>query len=200
MMSQKVRELLLIVIVIVGVLFLTTMGPSFVEAGPLFKSVSAWNYLPVVMGQGQGAIATSTPEAPTATPTSTPIATLQPDPSDTGDVRITEIFFDGAVPQVESDEYVEIKNFDNKVIRIGGWKLHDEGQDHTYTFPAFNMQPNQVCRVYTNENRPEWCGFNWGNNSAIWNNTGDVATLKDSGGTVIDTCSYSGSGTTKICQ
>ena len=120
-------------------------------------------------------------------------------PSDTGDVRITKIFFDGAVPQVESDEYVEIENFENRIIRLGGWELHDAGQTHTYTFPSFAMNPGQVCRVYTNENHPEWCGFNWGNGSAIWNNSGDEATLKDSSGTVIDTCSYSGSGPTASC-
>ena len=107
--------------------------------------------------------------------------------------------FDGAVPNVESDEYVEIKNFDNRVIRLGGWKLHDEGVKHTYIFPSYTMQPGQVCRVYTNENHPEWCGLNWGNGSAIWNNNGDEATLLDSSGAVIDTCSYSGSGTKKIC-
>jgi len=101
---------------------------------------------------------------------------------------------------VESDEYVEIENYDNKIVRLGGWKLHDSGQIHTYTFPNYNMEPGETCRVYTNENHPEWCGFNWGNGSAIWNNSGDEATLKDGSGTVIDSCSYDGSGDTAYCQ
>ena len=143
---------------------------------------------------------TNTAEAPTATPTNTPTATSPPETSDTGDVRITEILFDGAVPNVESDEYVEIQNFDDKIIRLGGWKLHDEGVKHTYIFPSYSMKPGEVCRVYTNENHPEWCGFNWGNGSAIWNNSGDEATLKDGFGKVIDTCSYSGSGTRVDCE
>jgi hypothetical protein len=147
--------------------------------------------------------ATNTPtRMPTNTPEpkDTPKPTDTPKPSSTGDVSITKIFFDGAVPIAESDEYVEIKNTDDMVIKLGGWILHDRDKNHTYTFPNFNMEPGQVCRVYTDENHPEWCGFNWKHGGAIWNNDGDESTLKDSSGKVIDTCSYSGSGTTKICR
>lgn len=133
----------------------------------------------------------------TTTPTYTPSATSAP--GDTGDVRITIIFFDGAVHQAEADEYVEIKNFDTKAIRLQGWKLHDAGPIHTYTFPNYLIPPGESCRVYTNENHPEWCGFNWKNGSAIWNNNGDTATLRDGSGKVISTCSYSGSGNTTTC-
>lgn len=146
------------------------------------------------------ATATHTPKpTSTPTPTKTPLPTATLAPGNTGDVRITKIFFDGAVHQTEADEYVEIKNFDAKAIRLQGWKLHDAGPVHTYTFPNYLIQPGQVCRVYTNENHPEWCGFNWKNGSAIWNNNGDTATLKDGSGKVISTCSYSGSGTTATC-
>ena len=189
-------------------------GPTFTPGPPLPTATESPAFTPsptnTATATGQAPPATdaptNTPKPPTETPTNTPkpsdtpTATAQPEPSNTGDVRITEIFFDGAVYRVESDEYVEIKNFDNKVIKLKGWKLHDEGVIHTYTFPAYDMQPGEVCRVYTNENHPEWCGLNWGNGSAIWNNDGDEATLKDGSGKEIDTCSYSGSGTTKNCR
>jgi len=55
---------------------------------------------------------------------------------------------------------------------------------------SFQIPPNQFCRVYTNQNHPEWCGFNYGSGSAIWNNGGDMATLRDGNGMVIDTYSY----------
>jgi competence protein ComEC len=143
---------------------------------------------------------TATPKPPTSTPraTNTPTATSAP-PAGTGDIQITEILFDGAVPRSEADEYVEIKNFDNKVVQLKGWKLQDKDQNHTYTFPLYGMKPGETCRVYTNQNHPEWCGFNWRNGSAIWNNDGDTATLKDSSGKVIDTCSYTGNGTKVRC-
>ena len=120
-------------------------------------------------------------------------------PAGTGDIQITEILFDGAVPRSEADEYVEIKNFDNKIVQLKGWKLQDKDQNHTYTFPLYSMKPGEICRVYTNQNHPETCGFNWGHGSAIWNNDGDTATLKDGSGKVIDTCSYTGSGTKVRC-
>jgi hypothetical protein len=52
------------------------------------------------------------------------------------------------------------------------------------------MGPGKVGRVYTNEYHPEWCGFNYGSGSAIWNNTGDTAYLRDDVGTLIDQYSY----------
>ena len=48
------------------------------------------------------------------------------------------------------------------------------------------MLPGQVCRIYTNEYHPECCGFNYGSGSAIWNNTGDCAYLRDGQSTLID--------------
>lgn len=146
------------------------------------------------------ATVTNTPKPTnTSTPTQTPLPTATSAPGNTGDVRITQIFFDGEVAQYESDEYVEIRNFDTKPIKLGGWKLLDEGPNHTYTFPNYTMDPGQTCRIYTNQNHPEWCGLNWGDGNAIWNNDGDTATLKDSSGKGISSCSYSGGGTTATC-
>jgi hypothetical protein len=62
--------------------------------------------------------------------------------------------------------------------------------EHTFVFPAFLMQPGQTCRVYTNEDHPEWCGFSYGRGSAIWNNDGDCAYLRDSGGVLVDSYCY----------
>ena len=89
----------------------------------------------------------------------------------------------------EPDEYVEIENDDSFPIQLQNWTLRDEA-NHIFTFPSFVIQPNQTCRVYTNEDHPEWCGFNYGSGSAIWNNTGDTAFLRDANGTLIDDYSY----------
>jgi hypothetical protein len=76
-----------------------------------------------------------------------------PTPSTTGNIDITNIFYDGA-GSAEPDEYVEIRNNDTNSIQVKGWTLRDEA-NHTFTFPSFVMTPGQVCRVYTNENHPE---------------------------------------------
>lgn len=135
---------------------------------------------------------TNTPIPPTNTPvppTNTPAPpTNTPVPGTTGNVNIIDIFYDGEGSS-EPDEYVAIRNDDTQSIQLSGWTLHDEA-NHTFTFPSHIMTPGQVCRVYTNENHPEWCGFNYGSGSAIWNNSGDCAYLQNSTGAAIDTYCY----------
>ena len=104
---------------------------------------------------------------------------------------IRDIFYDGVVGTSEPDEYVEIRNDDNIPIQLNNWTLSDAAS-HIFTFPSFIMDPGKVCRIYTNEYHPDWCGFSYGSGSAIWNNTGDTAYLKDANGTLINEYSYYG--------
>jgi competence protein ComEC len=96
-------------------------------------------------------------------------------------IVIGTIFYNGTVGSAEPDEYVEIINQESYAVNVRNWTLRDQG-GKVFTFPSYNMQPGQVCRVYTNENHPEWCGFNYASGSAIWNNGGDCATLRDDQG------------------
>jgi competence protein ComEC len=111
-----------------------------------------------------------------------------PTPPITSNVVITTIYYDGA-GSLEPDEYVEIRNDNNNPIQLEGWTLRDIA-NHIYTFPNYAIQPGQVCRIYTNEYHPEWCGFNYGYGSAIWNNTGDCAYLRDNQSNQIDEYCY----------
>jgi competence protein ComEC len=123
---------------------------------------------------------TPTPIHPDTTPSPYPVP---------GSIVITSIFFDGVQGPAEPDEYVEIRNDDTVAIQLSGWTLRDEA-NKVFTFPPHVMEPGQVCRVYTNENHPESCGFSYSSSSAIWNNSGDCAYLRDSAGTLIDTYCY----------
>jgi competence protein ComEC len=156
-------------------------------------------YLPIVMKEiPPTPTRTSTPpKTPTPTSTTTipplPTFTATPTPTKgppppTGNVVITTIFYDGT-GQNEPDEYVEIRNDDVYAIQLSGWTLRDEAS-HIFTFPSFVMQPDQVCRVYTNQDHPEWCGFNYHSGTAIWNNSGDCGYLRDSTNTLKDTYCY----------
>ena len=91
---------------------------------------------------------------------------------------------------------------------LDGWTLSDEA-DHTYEFPSeFNLKKGEKVRVYTgSEDKPKkdtGCGQDadyelfWGSESAIWNNSGDVASLKQNGEIVVS-CSYSGGGEEARC-
>lgn len=115
--------------------------------------------------------------------------TTQPPPRTTGDIRITNIFYDSVVSRSEPDEIVEIRNYDNVPIKLQDWTLREE-VDQIFTIPNFVLQPGCVCRIYTNEDHPESCGFSYGSGSEICNNAGDIATLRDKYGTLIDQYSY----------
>ena len=134
-------------------------------------------------------IPSATPtSSPTATSTATATSTPTQPPATTGDIKIINILFDGSGSS-EPDEYVEIRNNSGYAIQIQNWTLRDIA-NHVYTFPAYLIQPGQVCRIYTNQNHPETCGFNYGNSSAIWNNGGDTATLRDALGNLVHTYTY----------
>jgi beta-lactamase superfamily II metal-dependent hydrolase len=131
-------------------------------------------YLPLVIKAGVEPV-------PTPTPTPTPVGT-------TGDVTIVTIFYDGSGSQ-EPDEYVEIRNDDTLPIQLHNWTLSDK-TNHVVIFPSYVMQPGQTCRVYTNEDHPEWCGFNYGSGSGIWNNGEDCGYLRDANSTLLDEYCY----------
>ena len=120
------------------------------------------------------------PPVPTPDPTNPPEPTSQPTqvpPPTIGRLAITGVFADGTGSS-EPDEYVEFRNDDTAAIQLEGWTLRDNG-NHIFTFPALLIQPAQVCRVYTNQDHPETCGLSYGSATAIWNNGGDCAILKD---------------------
>ncbi len=96
------------------------------------------------------------------------------------DIRIDTVFADGSGAN-EPDEFVTIHSAASVPVGLEGWTLRDNS-GHIFTFPNFFLQPAQICRVYTNEDHPEWCGFNYASGSAIWNNGGDCAILRNGDG------------------
>lgn len=141
-------------------------------------------------------------EAPTVTPVKaapavpldTPTSTPEPPAAQPigGQIRISGMLRDGLVAQTETDEYVEITNVGDAPVDLTGWRLESErrGQDdgQIFYFPqGFVMQPNQGCRIYTNENHPEWCGLSFGHGrGAVWaNNDPDAALLIDADGNIV---------------
>lgn len=124
---------------------------------------------------------------PTVQPTITPKPTQSPEPPS---VEIIDIFYDGVVPYVESDEYAAIKNTGSVPVILDGWRLNAGAPGQDFWFPDFTMQPGQECRVYTNEVHPEWCGFSFGSSSALWSNSGDCGYLYNELGSPVSTYCY----------
>lgn len=168
----------------------STLPPTpSVTNTPMPTNQSPNIFLPLIFNPTLPPTITPTPTITlTPTPTKTPTITPTPTPISTGVISIIFIYYDGQGSQ-EPDEYVEIRNDDTHSIQLQNWTLEDASA-HIFTFPNFVMIPGQVCRVYTNENHPEWCGFNFESLSAIWNNTGDTASLRNNNNDLIDTYSY----------
>jgi endonuclease YncB( thermonuclease family) len=107
-------------------------------------------------------------------------------------IQITDIFYNGQVPNVESDEYVEITNLSDQPQNLLGCMLVDVSDDYpSFTFPDYTLQPGQSVRVYTNEYHPEWGNFSFESPTAVWNNSQpDTAVLYDNQGNILSTMSY----------
>jgi micrococcal nuclease len=107
-------------------------------------------------------------------------------------VQITDIFYDGLVPNVESDEYVEITNLGDQPQNLLGCVLVDIDEGYpSFTFLDYTLQPGESVRVYTNEYHPEWGGFSFESPSAVWNNSEpDTAALYDNQGNELSRMSY----------
>jgi micrococcal nuclease len=135
---------------------------------------------------------TATARPPTVTLVPATVAAPQPTspPAPPGDVVISFIFFNGNVPDVESDEYAVITNNGGSAVNLAGWRLNadDAGQD--FYFPGFDLQPGQSCRVYTNEYHPESCGFSFNRGDALWRNSGQCGHLFDASGAEVSTYCY----------
>lgn len=118
-------------------------------------------------------------------------------------VAITCIHFDasGNDHNNKNGEWVVLTA--NQDVTLKDWTLSDQS-GLTYTFPEeFSLKQGETVRVYAgaaNDPRKDiGCGEDadyelfWNADRAIWNNSGDVASLKRNGETVVD-FSYSGKG------
>jgi len=115
-----------------------------------------------------------------------------PPPTGAVNIQITHIFYDGLVPRVESDEYVEITNLGDQPQDLADWILIDISEGYpSFIFPPYILAPGESTRIYTNEYHPEWGGFSFEYSQAIWNNSEpDIAVLYNSQGEEVSRKSY----------
>jgi micrococcal nuclease len=86
-----------------------------------------------------------------------------------------------------NSEYVVFKNTSGRVVRMEGFKVFDKGRIHTYRFPNnFRLRSRDSVTLYTGSGRNTSSRLYWGQGSAVWNNTGDTATLINRNGRVLD--------------
>jgi len=126
-------------------------------------------------------ITTTTSTILTTTTTSSTVITIK-------NIEISATQFDapGSDKENLNGEWVEIVNRGNKNVEMDGWTLEDEG-GHTYSFPVdFILTKGNSVKVHTGKGQDTSSNLYWGSGRAIWNNDGDIATLKNMEGKVID--------------
>jgi hypothetical protein len=108
-------------------------------------------------------------------------------------VTIAYIEFDPPGRDIDG-EYVRIRNGSADSVDLTGWRLSDGDAKHSFTFPAFALAPGAEVQLWSKRGTNDAANLYWGNGRAIWNNTGDSATLTDAEGTVVGVYTYSGKG------
>ncbi len=106
-----------------------------------------------------------------------------------GVVFITAIDNDPAVGRDGDGETVTIYNGGDAAVDMTGWSLSDIAE-HIYIFPPFVLQPGAAVIVHICSGVDTAEILYWGRCSAIWNNDGDTAYLRDATGRGIATYSY----------
>jgi hypothetical protein len=81
-------------------------------------------------------------------------------------------------------EYVEIKNIGDCSQILTGWTLSDQAF-HTFLFPTFLLAAGMTMRVWVGPGENTASDLYWGRNTSVWNDRGDVATLRDASGSLV---------------
>jgi endonuclease/exonuclease/phosphatase family metal-dependent hydrolase len=164
----------------------------------------AWIYAPLVTGAPGGLpVAAAAVQAASGVPASASEARGQAISTPNGEptaapvqvsagegVVISTIFYDGIVPDVESDEYIELLNQGAAPVNLSGWRINagDEGQD--FWLAEYPLAPGGRVRIYTNEVHSETGGLSFGSGKPVWLNKGDCGYLFDPAGAMVSEHCY----------
>ncbi len=94
-----------------------------------------------------------------------------------------EVDADPAGTDLQS-EHVRLINDGDNPVALGGWMLHDAARrPHVYTFaPTVRLAAGAMLRLWSGRGSDDIGNVYWGRRRAVWNNTGDVAVLRDPDG------------------
>ncbi len=90
---------------------------------------------------------------------------------------------------------MDLRNAGAGAVPLTGWTLSDGAANpNTYTFPGFSLASGAAVTVWVGAGTDTATDLFWGRGSAVWNNDGDVALLRDAGGGEVERCAYAGGG------
>ena len=128
------------------------------------------------------------------------------DAATTPAVSFTYIYFNSPGSDTRSNtslnqEYVRVRNNTAATLQLKGWTIRDKS-NHVFTFKTLALGKGQSIYVHTGkgtDGKPHAYDRYWQSGNYIWNNTGDAAYLRNPSGKTIDTCTFSGKGSTTTC-
>jgi len=87
-------------------------------------------------------------------------------------------------------EYVVVSNSSTTTsYTLTGYTVNDASA-HVYKFPSFTLKAGASVTLHTGSGTNTASNLYWGSKAYIWTNTGDTAYLKNTTGSVKDTCSW----------
>lgn len=82
-------------------------------------------------------------------------------------------------------EFVVLCNRSGSTVELSGWRLTDEGTNHTYRFPAVAVAAGASVTLYSGAGTNTATALYWHAGGAVWNNGGDCAYLYDAAGSLV---------------
>jgi hypothetical protein len=119
-------------------------------------------------------------------------------------VRITKINYNPPGADTGSNkslkaEWIAVRNKGRKAKQLLGWKIRDQ-EGHVYRIGDFKIPGRTTFKLHTGSGLDSFpTDLYWGLSNYVWNNDGDKAFLKNKAGDVVDTCSYTGGGSSVSC-
>jgi len=81
-------------------------------------------------------------------------------------------------------EWIEILNAGDADCSMDGWTLSDQ-QNHTYAFANITLKASASVRVHSGIGNDTASDLYFNRKIPIWNNEGDVATIRDASGKMV---------------
>ena len=125
---------------------------------------------------------------PSFTQPAIPVNLTFPQIGNASSIYISAVQFDapGDDRQNLNNKWVRLTNLGDGLVLLAGWTLSDKTGSQPYVFPAFVLMPKSSVTIYSGRGKMNDTALFMGRDTPIWSNSGDVATLKDGSGTIID--------------
>ncbi|VVB64556.1 Lamin Tail Domain protein [uncultured archaeon] len=101
-------------------------------------------------------------------------------------ITINNACFKAASPEKQNlnGEWVDIVNQGSAAQDLGGWTISTQ-HNRTYAFKNLTLQAGASVKLHTGCGNDTATDIYWNKKMPIWNNNGDMATLKDASGNVV---------------